>query len=271
MGIGSSVATSFTTVAATTSRPSRDDSGQVVHIVGTVGAADVALSSPFGGAQGAAIRITCSRQSTIGVSHGAFRAQSAVDFYVVTDSGTKIRVAVPDVEAWTWRLGTSHTAFNIMIDKTGTTLYSGGKMHEHSAIEARPDAMLFWERLNGGRDPVSMLQRIPVDRADGTAFTTVGPGHNAEDLNRPRMAVEQTLQLGDAVAVLGVLGVAENGELTISPQLRKGKGAITNEPSVAASLKDVRGGVAAAAPGEELRVVALGKHKKAKNYAGKNW
>ena len=60
------------------------------------------------------------------------------------------------------------------------------------------------------------------------------------------------------------------------PQLPKGKGTISNEAAVAPSLAALRtgvhaGGVAAQLGGEELRVVPLGKHKKAWNYAGKNW
>ena len=118
MGSGSS--TSFKSIAE--SLPRASDAGRVVHVVGTVGAVDgVVLSSPFGGDVGAAIRIACSRQAALsskGIAHGAFRAQSAVDFHVVSSGGIKIRVLMSDVEAWAWRLGTSHTAYNIMVDKS---------------------------------------------------------------------------------------------------------------------------------------------------------
>ena len=133
------------------------DVGRVVHLVGTVAAADgTVLSSPFGGQRGTAVRVAASRQNTSKV--GSFRAQSALEFYV-TSGGTWVRVLVPDVEAWAWRLNTTHTAYNIMVDEERNML-SGGKMHEHSKIGIKPDAMAFWERLNGGRDPIEMIQQV---------------------------------------------------------------------------------------------------------------
>ena len=52
-----------------------------------------------------------------------------------------------------------------------------------------------------------------------------------------------------------------SGELTLSP-LEKKKGAISNNPSVAGSL---RGYTPVSAAHDEVRVIALGKHKKAKS------
>lgn len=245
--------------------------GRVAHLVGTVTAADgKVISSPFGNHNGPAIRIYARRQ-LLGnqTSHGAFSAQSALDFYV-TDGAANIRVVVSDVEAWAWKLKPTHEAFNIMRSAAGDALLSGGKNGEHSKIEVRPDAIGFWERLNGGRDPIHRIQIIAPERADATLLTT--PMHN-EDKQLPRMAVEQTLQLGDTVAVIGVLGRAPDGELTISPQTAKGKGTITNDATYAASLAGaptVQGGVSGALT-DDVRIVSLGKHKKAKTYGGKKW
>jgi hypothetical protein len=262
---------------------STSDVGRVAHLVGTVTAADgKVLSSPFGGMCGVAIRITASRQSGLSStsSHGSFRAQTALPFYLA-DGGVKIRVLVPDVEAWGWRLATTHTAFNIMRDEEGMLWSGGDRPHQHSAIEARPDGAIFWERLNGGRDPLNMLQLIPASRTDGGEWTdsgalrAVGGAYNAEDLQKPRMAVERTLQLGERVAIIGVLGATEDGEITISPQMPKGKGTITNDASFAKSSLGPGAGAAAPpppdAPDVELRVVPMGKHKKAKTFAGKRW
>lgn len=88
------------------------------------------------------------------------------------------------------------------------------------------------------------------------------------------MAVEQTLQLGDPVAIVGGLGVTESGEITISPTLPKGKGMISNDASFAPSLKESAGGGGGGGGGgdaADVRVIPLGKHKKARNYAGKQW
>ena len=127
----------------------------------------------------------------------------------------------------------------------------------HDQVEERPDALQFWERLNGGLDPVGAIQRL-------------GPG--GEDLQRPRMAVEQTLKLGDAVAIFGMLGQGADGELTLSPEVgdgKKAKGAITNDMRVAATLQGVQ--PLPPDPTSEVHVLPLGKHKKARNYRGKVW
>lgn len=243
------------------------DGGRVAHIVGTVAVADATvLSSPFGGHCGAAIRVAASRQNTSKM--GAFRAQSALEFYV-TSGSTKVRVLVPDVESWAWRLKTTHTAFNIMVDEDNN-MVSGGKMHEHSKVEVRPDAMTFWERLNGGRDPVTMIQHMAPQRRprDSAVWTSLGTGMS-EDLQKPRMAIEQTLQIGSPVAIVGAFGVTEGGEITISPATGKGKGTITNDPSFAASLVEAVGDDGGGSEG--VRVVPMGKHKKARNYPGKQW
>ena len=251
----------------------RHNLGKTVHIVGKVSAADgTVLSSPFASHRGPAIRVTASRQgpASSGLqsnSHGAFRAEAALDFFV-TDGTSKVRVCIPDVTAWAWRLRETHSAFNIMRDMAGM-LHSGGNPNEHRKIEPRPDAAQFWERLNGGRDPLERMQLIPAVRNPGRAASTaMGVGGFAEDLQRPRMAVEQTLQLGDTVAVLGLLGESADGELTITPQLANGKGTINNDSRIASSLV---GRSLTAPPPDDLRVVPMGKHKKAKNYAGKKW
>ena len=224
------------------------NAGAAVHLVGTVAAADgKVLSSPFGAHQGPAIEITALRRGLYdGGDQKLFKAYSALDFYI-TDGSSKIRVRVPEMDAWSWMLHVSHAAYNIMRDETGTVFMSGGQQGEHRKIEPRPDGYEFWDRMGRLYDPV---QKVQKDLPSG------------EDIQQPREALERTLQLGDAVAVYGVLGRdADSGELTLSP-LDKKKGAISNNPSVAGSL---RGYTPVSVAHEEVRVIALGKHKKAKS------
>ena len=222
------------------------NAGAAVHLVDTVAAAD-GRCFHIRTHQGPAIEITALRSGLYdGGDQKLFRAYSALDFYI-TDGSSKIRVRVPEMDAWSWMLRVSHAAYNIMRDETGTVFMSGGQQGEHRKIEPRPDGYEFWDRMGRLYDPVQKVQKDL---------------HSGEDIQQPREALERTLQLGDAVAVYGVLGRdADSGELTLSP-LEKKKGAISNNPSVAGSL---RGYTPVSAAQEEVRVIALGKHKKAKS------
>lgn len=257
MGAGSS-SSAFQRVPAERlpREPSSSNLGQLVQLVGTVVAADgAALSSPFNGDVGPAVRVMTRRQT--GAMTG-FKAQAALDFYVASGAD-RIRAVVPDVESWTWRLQETHVAHNIQLDVTQDVIVSGGRRHEHRLVEPKPDALHFWERLNGGHDPVSRIQFV---------------GTQSEDWQRPRQAHEQTLKLGDAVSVVGFLNGAASGELTLSATWpgSKGRGCITNDPAVAKSLRDVRATLGAAREGDNnVRVVPMARHASAKGYAGIRW
>ena len=231
-----------------------------MHVVGTVAAAGTVLKSPFAGDCGPAVRIIVGRQG-LSYPRGCWRAQSALDFYVV-DGNSRIRVLVPDIERWAWRLRDTHAAHNIMVHEKDDCIVSGGEIGQHRELEERPDALDFWRRLNGGFDPVNSIQHIKE-----AGF---------EDLQKPRQAFEQTLRLGDSVAVVGALRQSADGELTLSAEA-KGKASITNNAQLAASLRGfVPFGVPHDGAGREqdageLRVVPLARHRKARNYVGSRW
>ena len=281
--MGGGASSPFKAVAPESVLPRQCNSSRVVHVVGIVVApADgTVLGSPFGGHQGMAIQVAAGRQAGHGAStaannHGSFRALAAIDFFISdAASSTRIRVAVngSDVDAWAWQLLETHTAYNIMRSRAGNVLLSGGNLHQHSKIAERPDAVHFWERFNGGLDPVQMIQIIAADRQDdSTAATALGVGQSSEDLQRPRMAVERTLQAGDPVAILGLLEQGAEGELILSPRMPKGRGTITNSPKLAASLADrQRRDDADGASTQDLRVLPMALSKNAKNFRGRKW
>ena len=249
----------FVAVAAARELTRSADDGRVVHIVGTVEAAngDV-LSSPFGGSRGPAVRVLTKRQD--GTTAGSV-AQSALDFWVASGSA-RVRVLVPQADAWAWHLRQTNCTHNLMVDEAGLNFVGGGKKHYYNELKPLPDGMEFWETLISPYEPVSMIQKFGGPRGD--------------DVQKPRMAIEQTLRIGDPVAVVGVLGQTEAGELTISPQLPKGKGQISNDPRVAASLNGVqsrRRPSKEELADEQLRVIPLARHKKAQAAArtGAKW
>lgn len=264
--MGSGTSTPFKSVPPEASLPQQIGSrgSTPVHLVGTVAPVELkVISAPFSGHQGVAVRVKATKEFTHSGNNALFWAQTALDFYVA-DGYSKVRVVVSDADCWAWKLRETHEANNIMVDENRQNLLSGGKLHEHRMIEPRTGALEFWERLNGGCDPVERIQRLRDVEGAGHLSAALG-GVGPEDLQRPRRAYEQTLLVGDAVAIHGILSMGEDGQPMVTPELPGGKkGMITNDPKVAASLNG-RASASAVLPQEqgELRVIQMGKHKKA--------
>ena len=260
MGSGASKSP-FSTHTVEPQLPLSAGDGHIVHIVGRVAVAksDV-LSSPFGGQHGPAVRVLAKRQDgSTALADRGWVAQSAIDFFVTAGSA-KVRVVVPEVDAWAWHLRQTNRTHNICVNGDGSSLVGGGAKHNFQSLAPLPDGMEFWQVCSPSNDSLAAMQKLRGSISEGHA--------GREDVQRPRMVLEQTLCVGDEVAVIGVLGQTEAGELTISPQLPKGKGQISNDVRVAKSLNGVPAARDAGEDdGAEPRVIPICKNKKTRTMA----
>lgn len=167
---------------------------QPVQVVGCVAHAGCVLESPFTEEQGVAIRIVAKVPSG-GFGGGAektlFIAKCCVGFNV-TDGVRTLHVDVKEQSEWLLHLKRTDVIHNIYRDDEQGCLQSGGEKGRRSQRRERPYALKFWHDFNQGKDHPSRMTQ-----ANGKGMSGFG--------NRPRMALEYVLKVGDPVAVKGTL------------------------------------------------------------------
>eukprot|EP00747_Dinoflagellata_sp_TGD_P171957 gnl/TRDRNA2_/TRDRNA2_207260_c0_seq1.p1 gnl/TRDRNA2_/TRDRNA2_207260_c0~~gnl/TRDRNA2_/TRDRNA2_207260_c0_seq1.p1 ORF type:complete len:247 (-),score=43.33 gnl/TRDRNA2_/TRDRNA2_207260_c0_seq1:227-967(-) len=195
--------------------------GQQVQVVGRVMHTEALLESPFGERQGVAIKIVVSvagHGNAPGPGKRLFAGSSGVPFAI----GDGVHQILVDKGSWSLQLKKTRDHFNIVRDDTKGCLLSGGPAGTFNEVEERPHLRKFWEDFNGGKD----------DPLDMTPFGANVNGMSAFG-NRPREAAEYVLEVGDLVAVVGML--RDNaGKLTLEAG---GEAAMTNIGNRARALQ----------------------------------
>lgn len=135
-----------------------------------------------------------------GLKKTLFTAKSCVSFNV-TDGAKTVLVDVKNQSQWQLTLKKTDEIFNIYRDDHKGCLQSGGERGRISQGVVRPHALKFWNDFNQGKDPPSRM--TPVNAGGMSGFG-----------NRPRMAFEYVLKVGDPVSVTGTLRQV-NGSLVL--------------------------------------------------------
>lgn len=198
--------------------------GEHVQILGRVGHAGKVFESPFTEKQGVAMKIEAIIPShTGGAQKTSFTARSCTSFDLV-DGPQSVRILVSAQSQWRLDLNKTGDIFNIYSDSqtSPTILYSGGaKIGLKSEAKPRPNALKFWRDFNGGKDPPERMTPF-----EGKGMVGFG--------NRPRMAREYVLSVGDFVSVVGTLNKTADGDLVLEAA---GRGYITNSTASCIALK----------------------------------
>jgi hypothetical protein len=191
-------------------------------VLGRVAAAREVIVPPFGTDDAVAIRVKVIGNQRRANEH-LFSGFSAVDFKIRDADGQEVRVDMSKQHEWKFSMNPNCTyeAWNVFRDSSKRGMVCGGDgLGQHDKLFLRPHAEAFWREFGTGKDNYDDVGDIV-----GHAWQIAGP----------RKALETSIRLGDAIAVIGTLRSGEDGLF-----LEGGDGcAITNDPGIAEQLTTV--------------------------------
>lgn len=198
--------------------------GKCVVLVGRVSAAESVITPPFGSGDAVAIATRgmneWSNSLGMALEKQLFSGLGAVDFRICGAGGGNINIKVARTQDWKFDMLETHIAWCVAYDTTKRGIVSspdGRGMY--SKRQLNPDAKEWYDSF---KNVGTRLHQVGEHGLKAT-----GGSSKSKHMDKVR---ERSIRVGDAVAVVGTLKLAEKG-------MFMDRGTITNNPSTASQLR----------------------------------
>lgn len=222
MGCGTSK--DFEGYSTTTPDGVEGQEGKCVVVVGRVSAAESVIIPPFGSGDAGAIGTRAMNEwaSSLGITSEkqVFSGVSAVDFRICGAGGANVQVNMTRMQDWKFDMLETHVAWCVAYDpaKGGIVSTPEGR-GKFSKRKLNPEAKKWYDEFK--------KQGAKIHHVGEHGLSFNGQSKGSKFIDKVR---ERSIQVGDAVAVVGTLKLGEKG-------MFMDRGIITNNPNSASQLR----------------------------------